>query len=396
MMKPKANTANTAKMAKRLLSYIISRYKATFAAVLFCIFVSAGATVASSLFLKTLVDGYITPLLTTGSTDFSGLLRSILTVGVIYLCGVLGTLLYNQLMVKVSQGTLKSIRDEMFAHMQKLPIRYFDTHTHGDIMSYYTNGGVGRQTVAAAPGGHRAADVPEAAGFALHIARLPGIETAALDGVAGVVAEDADALVQHGQVRLVGLVPVQLAAAALPRLAVHQDIPPAGQGIQSGTGRVHGVHVVQAHQVEPETVDVVLLRPVEQRVDHIFAGHGALAGKLVAAAAAVGQAAVLILAEKVVRYGVVQHVFVAVHVVIHHIHDHADACRVQGGDHLFALPHPHFAPGGVGGVAALREIVVGGVVAPVVLPQQRLCLVHAAKVENGHQLHIAGCPVART
>ena len=94
MMKPKANTANTAKMAKRLLSYIISRYKATFAAVLFCIFVSAGATVASSLFLKTLVDGYITPLLTTGSTDFSGLLRSILTVGVIYLCGVLGTLLY--------------------------------------------------------------------------------------------------------------------------------------------------------------------------------------------------------------------------------------------------------------------------------------------------------------
>lgn len=57
----------------------------------------------------------------------------------IYLCGVLGTLLYNQLMVKVSQGTLKSIRDEMFAHMQKLPIRYFDTHTHGDIMSYYTN-----------------------------------------------------------------------------------------------------------------------------------------------------------------------------------------------------------------------------------------------------------------
>ena len=111
MMKPKANTANTAKMAKRLLSYIISRYKATFAAVLFCIFVSAGATVASSLFLKTLVDGYITPLLTTGSTDFSGLLRSILTVGVIYLCGVLGTLLYNQLMVKVSHGNLKSIRD---------------------------------------------------------------------------------------------------------------------------------------------------------------------------------------------------------------------------------------------------------------------------------------------
>ena len=75
--------------------------------------------------------------------------------------------------------------------------------------------------------------------------------------------------------------------------------------------------------------------------------------------------------------------------VVHHIHHHTDARRMEGLDHLLALPHPDFAAGGVGGVAALREIVVGGVVAPVVLPQQRLCLVHAAKVEDGHQLHIA-------
>ena len=258
----------------------------------------------------------------------------------------------------------------------------------GGNIAHDLAGRVGRQTVTAAPCRHRAADVPEAAGPALHIARLPGVEAAALDGVAGVVAEDADALVQHGQIRLVGLVPVQLAAAALPRLAVHQDIPPAGQRIQRGAHRVDGLHVVQAHQVEPEAVDVVFLRPVEDGIDHIPPGHGPLAGKFVAAAAAVGKAAVLVLAEKVAGHGVVQRVRIAVHVVIHHIHHHADARRVQGCDHFPALPDAHLAAGGVGGIAAFGHIVVGGVIAPVVLPQQRLCLVHAAKVENGHQLHI--------
>ena len=136
----------------------------------------------------------------------------------------------------------------------------------GGHIAYDLAGGVGWQTVAAAPGGHRAADVPEAAGLALRIARLPGIETAALDGVAGVVAEDADALVQHGQVRLVGLVPVQLAAAALPRLTVHQDASAARKSVQRGPQFVHGVHVIEAHEVEAEAVDVIFLRPVEHRV----------------------------------------------------------------------------------------------------------------------------------
>ena len=248
-------------------------------------------------------------------------------------------------------------------------------------------GRVGRQTVTAAPCRYRTADVPEAAGPALHIARLPGVEAAALDGVAGVVAEDADAIVQHGKIGLVGLVPVQL-AAALPRLAVHQDILPAGQRIQRGAHGVDGLHIVQAHQVEPEAVDVVFLRPVEDGIDHIPPGHGPLAGKFVAAAAAVGKAAVLVLAEKVAGHGVVQRVLIAVHVVIHHIHHHTDARRVQGCDHFPALPDAHLAAGGVGGIAALGHIVVGGVIAPVVLPQQRLCLVYAAKVENRHQLHI--------
>ena len=138
-----------------------------------------------------------------------------------------------------------------------------------------------------------------------------------------------------------------------------------------------------------EAVDVVFLRPVEHRVDEVFPGHGPLAGKLVAAAAAVGEAAVRVLPEEIVGHGAVQRVFVAVHMVIHHIHDDADARRVEGGDHLLALPHPHFALGGVSGVAALGDVVVGGVIAPVVLPGEGAALVHAAEVENGHQLDIA-------
>ena len=133
---------------------------------------------------------------------------------------------------------------------------------------------------------------------------------------------------------------------------------------------------------------MVLLRPVEDGVDHIAPGHHPLAGKLVAAAAAVGKTAVLVLAEEIAGHGVVQRVFVAVHMVIHHIHHHADARRVQSGDHLLAFPDAHLAPGGVGGVAALRDVVVGGVVAPVVLAHQGLCLVHSAEIEDGHQLDI--------
>ena len=175
----------------------------------------------------------------------------------------------------------------------------------GGNVAHDLAGRVGRQTVAAAPCRHRCADIPEAAGLALHIARLPGIEAAALDGVPGVVAEDAHPLVEHGKVRLVGLVPVQLAGTALPRLAVQQDIPPAGQAVQRGAHRVDALGIVQAHQVEPEAVDVVLLRPVEDGVDEVPPRHGALAGKLVAAAAAVGKAAVRVLPEKVVGHGIV-------------------------------------------------------------------------------------------
>lgn len=123
---------------KRLLGYL-GGYKLQFITVLVCILISALVGVASSMFLKTLIDSYIAPLLLEANPVFDGLLRAILIMAGIYMVGVVSTYLYNYLMVFIAQGILKEIRDKMFAHMQKLPIRYFDTHTHGDIMSYYTN-----------------------------------------------------------------------------------------------------------------------------------------------------------------------------------------------------------------------------------------------------------------
>lgn len=124
---------------KRLLSYIIFKQKLLFTIVVICILISSCTVVASSLFLETLIDDYITPLLTENNPVFTGLLHTLIFMGVVYLIGVIATFLYNRLMVKVSQNTLKLIRDDMFEYMQTLPISYFDTHTHGDIMSHYTN-----------------------------------------------------------------------------------------------------------------------------------------------------------------------------------------------------------------------------------------------------------------
>lgn len=125
-------------VVKRLMSYI-GHYKLRFAAVLICIVVNALAMVSCSLYLQTLIDSYITPLLQAATPDFAPLFRSILIMGCIYAVGILACLFYNRTMVSIAQGTLKRIRDEMFEHMQTLPIRYFDTHTNGDIMSHYTN-----------------------------------------------------------------------------------------------------------------------------------------------------------------------------------------------------------------------------------------------------------------
>ncbi len=126
------------KTTKRLLKYF-GEYKLRFFFVLVCIVISAGAGVASSLFIQVLIDNYITPLLIASEKDFSGLLTLIIVMAVLLFMGALATLLYNRIMVSISQGIQKKIRDQMFAHMQTLPIKYFDTNAHGDIMSRYTN-----------------------------------------------------------------------------------------------------------------------------------------------------------------------------------------------------------------------------------------------------------------
>ena len=134
----KQNTGFDQQTLKRLLSYM-KQYRSTLIIVVVCIIISAVASAASSMFLQSLIDDYIVPLLGQSSPVFTGLLQALVIIGVIYVAGALGTWIYNRLMVTVAQGTLKKIRDEMFAKMQKLPVRYFDSHTHGEIMSLYTN-----------------------------------------------------------------------------------------------------------------------------------------------------------------------------------------------------------------------------------------------------------------
>lgn len=129
----------TLQVWKRLLSYIVGKHKLLFSVVVICILISSCTVVISSLFLRILIDDYITPLLLENNPSFTPLWHTIILMGCVYLVGVVATYLYNRFMVKISQGTLKGIRDDMFSHMQELPVKYFDTHTHGDIMSHYTN-----------------------------------------------------------------------------------------------------------------------------------------------------------------------------------------------------------------------------------------------------------------
>lgn len=126
------------KTLKRLFSYM-KEYRGTMILVVVCILLSALASAVSSMFLQTLIDDYITPLLGDENPVFDGLIRVLITLGGIYAIGTLATWIYNRQMVTIAQGTLKRIRDDMFTKMQRLPISYFDTHTHGDIMSLYTN-----------------------------------------------------------------------------------------------------------------------------------------------------------------------------------------------------------------------------------------------------------------
>lgn len=127
------------KTLKRLLSTIFKDYKLHFFVVLIFIIISSLAGVAGSMFIETLIDDYITPMVKSSSRDFTPLLRAIGCMALIYTSGVISIFLYNRIMVIIAQGILKQIRDDMFTKMQKLPLRYFDSHAHGDIMSRYTN-----------------------------------------------------------------------------------------------------------------------------------------------------------------------------------------------------------------------------------------------------------------
>ena len=124
---------------RRLMSYVGRGYGLRFMLVLVCILISAIASVSGSLFLGSLIDDYITPLLAMDNPVFDGLLHALILMGCLYLTGALCALAYNRIMVTISQGVQKKIRDDLFGHMQELPIKYFDTHAHGDVMSVYTN-----------------------------------------------------------------------------------------------------------------------------------------------------------------------------------------------------------------------------------------------------------------
>lgn len=134
----KAKQSFNLKTLKRLLSYL-KVYQGQLITVTICIVLSAIASAASAMFLQTLIDDYITPLIGIDNPVFTGLLQALAIIGVIYLIGTLSNLIYNRVMVTIAQSTLKTIRDEMFSKMRFLPIRYFDSHTHGEIMSLYTN-----------------------------------------------------------------------------------------------------------------------------------------------------------------------------------------------------------------------------------------------------------------
>ncbi len=138
-MGPRPKIKGSGKTVKGLLSFVDKKSRIYFIIVFLCILISAVATTASSVFLKSLIDDYITPMLSEAIPSFAPLAKALMMMALIYAVGIFSSWLYNFLMVIISQGILKNVRDTMFSHMQTLPIKYFDTHLHGDIMSRYTN-----------------------------------------------------------------------------------------------------------------------------------------------------------------------------------------------------------------------------------------------------------------
>ena len=137
-MRGSVKPQDVGRTVRRLMSYV-ARYRLRLMLVVLCIILSAVASVLSSTFIGVLIDDYISPLLLQANPVFTGLARALGVMVCVYVVGMISGYFYNRLMVTVAQGVLKDVRDEMFAHMQTLPIRYFDTHSHGEVMSHFTN-----------------------------------------------------------------------------------------------------------------------------------------------------------------------------------------------------------------------------------------------------------------
>ena len=137
--RPRPKVKNPGKLFARIMKYVMKDYTPHIAAVVICIFVSVLASVQGTMFMQTLIDGYIMPMIKDGSRDFGPLARAMCRVGLFYIIGAASSYAYQRIMINVSQGTLKNLRIELFSRMERLPVKYFDTHAHGDIMSVYTN-----------------------------------------------------------------------------------------------------------------------------------------------------------------------------------------------------------------------------------------------------------------
>ena len=139
LMMPGKKIENPGKLFVRLMKYVLKNYTFSSVVVVVCIIVSVLANVQGTMFIRSLIDDFIEPMLKTSKTDFGPLAHKILQIACFYLIGVAASYIYNRVMVNVTQGTLRNLRNDMFHKMELLPIRYFDTHSHGDIMSMYTN-----------------------------------------------------------------------------------------------------------------------------------------------------------------------------------------------------------------------------------------------------------------
>ena len=136
---PRPKVENPGKLFKRIMGYVFKYYPIHMIVIVICIFTTVFSSVQGTLFTKTLIDGYIQPMIDSGSTDYSPLLAALGRVACFYGLGVLAAFVQSKVMIYINQGTLRILREELFEHMESLPIKYFDTHAHGDIMSIYTN-----------------------------------------------------------------------------------------------------------------------------------------------------------------------------------------------------------------------------------------------------------------